>query len=248
MISPIVFPLAFSINESYRRREKVLDDYSAFFGAAAEIYVPNHIGNVEWHIRMLIKYIIKYTLDSSSTGTSDNDWTPDDETNRFNHKDDIQAYIYRLFSRLAVANDVIRQSKLKANSPLCTRLIHYHHTMITAFERMRTVREYRTPRTIRSFCKMVVFLLPSMLSPWFAFIATKGAMDLHPFQNRTSSDTLFDQNWSAYYAAIICGLIFGSMQSVQDSLDDPFDGISEDDVDLHSIFGWAPKAIWREEK
>ena len=38
MISPIVFPLAFSINESYRRREKVLDDYSAFFGAAAELY------------------------------------------------------------------------------------------------------------------------------------------------------------------------------------------------------------------
>jgi hypothetical protein len=45
-------------------------------------------------------------------------------------------------------------------------------------------------------------------------------------------DTEFNQNWSAYYAAIICGLIFGSMQSVQDSLDNPFDGISEDDIDL----------------
>ena len=91
------------------------------------------------------------------------------------------------------------------NSPLCTRLIHYHHTMITAFERMRTIRDYRTPRTIRSFCKMVVFILPSLLSPWFAFIATKGAMDVQAFQNRTLGATAFDQNWSAYYAAFICG-------------------------------------------
>ena len=37
------------------------------------------------------------------------------------------------------------------------------------------------------------------------------------------------------------------MQSVQDSLDDPFDGISEDDVNLHAIFEWAPKAIWNTE-
>ena len=39
VISPIVFPLAFSINESYRRREKVLDDFSMFFGSASELYV-----------------------------------------------------------------------------------------------------------------------------------------------------------------------------------------------------------------
>jgi hypothetical protein len=44
------------------------------------------------------------------------------------------------------------------------------------------VKEYRTPRTIRAFCKVVVFILPTLLSPWFAFIATKGAMDLHPFR------------------------------------------------------------------
>jgi hypothetical protein len=31
-------------------------------------------------------------------------------------------------------------------------------------------------------------------------------------------------NYGSYYAAAVCGIIFGSMQSVQDALDDPFNG------------------------
>jgi hypothetical protein len=72
--------------------------------------------------------------------------------------------------------------------------------MITSFERIRTVREYRTPRSIRSFCKVIVFFMPSILAPWFAFSATKGAMDLHPFHERVGDNITsinFNQNWSA---------------------------------------------------
>lgn len=38
-----------------------------------------------------------------------------------------------------------------------------------------------------------------------------------------------------YYTCVLFSLIFGSMQSVQDALDDPFDGIAEDDIDLHLV-------------
>jgi len=148
---------------------------------------------------------------------------------------------------LAQANDIIRGSKLPANSPLCTRIIHYHNLMITSFERMRTVREYRTPRNIRSFCKIVVFCLPSLLAPWYAFLSRKGAMDLHPFNERhymQFTETDFNQRWSAYYTCVLFSLIFGSMQSVQDALDDPFDGIAEDDIDLHLVTAWPPTALW----
>ena len=73
-------------------------------------------------------------------------------------------------------------------------------------------------------------------------------MDLHPFASRANNpnitDTDFNQNWSAYYAACICALIFGSMQSVQDALDDPFDGISEDDIDMQVLNFWHPTALW----
>jgi hypothetical protein len=42
----------------------------------------------------------------------------------------------------------------------------------------------------------------------------------------------------------VVGLLFGSLQAVQDGLDDPFDGISEDDIDFHSLYAWAPDALW----
>lgn len=34
-------------------------------------------------------------------------------------------------------------------------------------------------------------------------------------------------------------------QTVQDKLDDPFDGIGQDDIDLHLITSWTPSALWQ---
>ena len=42
--------------------------------------------------------------------------------------------------------------------------------MCWSFERLRVVREYRTPRSIRSFTKMVIFILPLVLSPYFVYV------------------------------------------------------------------------------
>ena len=35
--------------------------------------------------------------------------------------------------------------------------------------------------------------------------------------------------------AIIVSFVFGTLQGVQDKLDDPFDGISEDDINLGQV-------------
>ena len=41
--------------------------------------------------------------------------------------------------------------------------------------------------------------------------------------------------WSPYYIAVLTSFIFGTLQGVQDVLDDPFDGISEDDINLGPV-------------
>ena len=45
--------------------------------------------------------------------------------------------------------------------------------------------------------------------------------------------------WGAYYAAILMAIVFGSLQSAQDSMDDPFDGIGDDDIDLYNMANWS---------
>jgi hypothetical protein len=130
--------------------------------------------------------------------------------------------------------------------------------MVTSFERMRIVREYRTPRGIRGYTKMIVFFLPIILAPYFAFSARVGAMSVQAYGERNpscqngnpycgemyKSADFTDQAWAAYFSAAITALVFGSLQAVQDTLDDPFDGIGVDDIDLHLITAWAPSALW----
>eukprot|EP00039_Didymoeca_costata_P009454 m.125117 g.125117 ORF g.125117 m.125117 type:complete len:440 (+) comp14488_c0_seq6:135-1454(+) len=240
VVSPIVFPLAFSINESYRRREKVLEDLGAYYAASAELYWlqrewaaasgfdDDHVKGVRITLGTLLAHMIHYT--SADT-------THEKRGQKL-------GAIYRELSSLSERIEVLRLGKMPANSPLVSRIIHYHHLMVLSFERVRTVKEYRTPRSIRSFCKIMVVILPVLLSPYFAYLARKAAMDLHPFKDRTEKSVDFNQDWSAYMTSVITSVVFGVLQSVQDSLDDPFDGISEDDIDLHLVAAWHPTALW----
>lgn len=141
--------------------------------------------------------------------------------------------VYRIFSRLAQCNDLMRTSELTNPAPLLTRLVHYHAVMVSAFERMRVVREYRTPRGIRGYTKMIVFFLPIILAPYFAFQARDAAMRVTEYRHRNPANEFYEdtnfhaETWSAYFSAIVCCLVFGSLQAVQDTLDDPFDGIGQ---------------------
>lgn len=90
--------------------------------------------------------------------------------------------------------------------------------MFWAFERLRVIREYRSPRGIRSFTKVFIFVMPILISPYYVFVGI------------SSGNT-----WSPYYISLVTTFVFGTLQGVQDVLDDPFDGISEDDVNLGSV-------------
>ena len=93
--------------------------------------------------------------------------------------------------------------------------------MCHSFERLRVIREYRSPRTIRSFTKVFIFIMPIVLSPYYVHMGYRS-------QN----------TWSPYFIAVLSTFIFGTLQGVQDVLDDPFDGISEDDINLGQVTGF----------
>ena len=95
--------------------------------------------------------------------------------------------------------------------------------MCHAFERLRVIREYRSPRTIRSFTKVFIFLMPIVLSPYYVHMGIKSG-----------------NLWSPYYIAVLTSFIFGTLQGVQDVLDDPFDGRSEDDINLGQVRSFEP--------
>lgn len=220
-VSPIVFPLAFSINADFQRRERVLEDLAEFKGALLVLFFchrdwiqasglpTDFLRTVNTILKGLVLNIKEYLL-----------------TEKVERRNYILKVIYEDLSDISQLNDRVRGSSLPNNSPLITRLIHYHNLMCHSFERLRVIREYRSPRTIRSFTKVFIFIMPIVLSPYYVHMGINSG-----------------NTWSPYYIAILSTFIFGSLQGVQDILDDPFDGISEDDINLGQLEDWTSHSL-----
>lgn len=96
--------------------------------------------------------------------------------------------------------------------------LSFFSLMCWSFEKLRVIREYSSPRSLRAFTKVFIFLMPLLLSPYYVYSG-----------NQTES------TWAPYYLSVMVSFLFGSLQAVQDKLDDPFDGIGEDDVKLEQV-------------
>lgn len=216
-VSPIVFPLAFSINTDFQRREKVLEDLANFKSAGMLWYFCMRewkqaaelddawMNAVHSKLKSMLFHLREYLL-----------------TDKLDRRKIILRAMYEDFSDTNQLIEKVRASKLPANTSIVSRVIHLLNMMSLSFERLRVVREYRSPRSIRSFNKVLILFLPVILGPYFVEQAKKS-----------------NNSWSAYYIAILVSFVFSALQGVQDKLDDPFDGMSEDDIDLEQIDEWT---------
>lgn len=101
--------------------------------------------------------------------------------------------------------------------------VKQHNEIVLRFERLRSIREYMTPRSVRNFFKVFVFLIPMILAPYFVAVSRnadtsslwgackrqEACMHAH-VQGLTACGVDF--------SAVVVTLLFGALQSVQDGL------------------------------
>ncbi|EDV20489.1 uncharacterized protein TRIADDRAFT_60937 [Trichoplax adhaerens] len=220
-VGPTVFPLAFQINATFQRRERVLEYLAEMKAALMELLfchknwtkpagLPNSFARTTaLRLQELIVSIHLYLLQEK-------------EKERLS----LLRTIYHLLSSLSERNEIIRDTPLCGAGPLCTRVIHYHNLICHSFEKLRIIREYRSPRSIMSFTKVFIFMMPILLSPTYVYIGIKAGSD-----------------WAAYYVATLTAFLFGCLQAVSDALDDPFDGIGQDDVNFKQFENWPEVSL-----
>ena len=217
-VSPIVFPLAFSINTDFQRREKVLEDLANFKSSSMLWFFCMR----EWKVAAQLEDAWLDSVHSKVKNMMFNlrEYLLTDKIDR-------RCYIARcLYEDFSDANQLIervRASNLPSNTAIISRVIHLLNMLCLSFERLRVIREYRSPRSIRSFNKVLILFLPIILSPYFVYMSRKEGTNA----------------WSPYYIAILVAAVFGALQGVQDKLDNPFDGMSEDDIHLQTIDDWT---------
>jgi len=117
--------------------------------------------------------------------------------------------------------------------------------MVLDFEVLRENRDYETPKGLRHVSIFLICTLPLLLAPfWLSFCdtASGGSVEVLPVEiigglgleedGQVPHDLVkFPHGCvAAYFAASIFVVVTFSLIRVQEALEDPFDGLGEDDI------------------
>ena len=201
----IVFPLVFSISTAYARREKALEEYGSLKAHGRSLYLASH----HWlsHRSETRDAEFKTALRELLTGTRDMLMGPVGEMAAHEHR------IHAAFDRLSELIQEMRSAGLSSSET--SPLHQFVARMLVAFENLKHIYQYRTPRTLRAFSDFFILLLPILYGPYFAYQANQFSRELF------------------YVMPILFALILVGLANIQDHLENPFDQIGADDVAIH---------------
>jgi len=203
----IVFPIVFSINSAYKRREAVLDDYASMKAHGRAIYFATR----DWlddtdedkqrRCRSLLGDLLLSNRELFHAPRAD-----------MPHREE---QVYGCFSNLSnFIREELRQAGLASGE--VSRCNQYLSKMLLAFEQVKHVYQYRTPRTLRAFSDFFITILPPLYGPYFAYISKDFSYGL------------------TYVMPVLFALVLVSLDKIQEHLENPFDQVGQDDVMINA--------------
>jgi predicted membrane chloride channel (bestrophin family) len=121
--------------------------------------------------------------------------------------------VYEQLSDLSRAIEAMRDGHGLSPSELA-RLNQYFRNAIANFERLRNIAGYRTPVSLRAYTQVFLNVFPVLFAPYFALVSTQGWPPL------------------GFVMASLYSLVLVGLDNIQEGLEDPFDGVGVDDVQL----------------
>lgn len=202
----IIFPIVFSISGAYKRRESALREYGAikahgraiFF--AARDWIPETDIETQDKIKELLSDLLKACRGLFHMP--------------IDRMDDQEKEVYAVFSKLSVFIKGFRDMGLPGGE--VSRCNQFLSKMIVAFENVKHIYQYRTPRTLRMYSKIFIYLLPILYGPYFAEVSKEYAPQ------------------TTYMMPILFTVILVSLDNIQNHLENPFDQVGEDDVIINA--------------
>ncbi len=185
----VVFPIVFSIGGAYKRREVALVYY----------------GNIKALSRMMY--------------FASRDWLRDSDENA---KQNALDFKNLLVQTMAITREFFMTKTVEKlrdrglSGSEVSRVHSFLSKLIMAFESFKHIFQYRTPRTLRTYSRVFIFVIPILYAPCFAFIADGKPVAF------------------ALILPVIFSLIFTSLDNIQEHLENPFDQVGEDDIKINA--------------
>jgi predicted membrane chloride channel (bestrophin family) len=207
LATAIVFPIVFSINSAYKRREVVLDDYGSLKSHGRAIFFASRdwLEDADPAKQEKCRQLLGNLLSSIRALFS-------------GHRADMQDREEQVYARFSDLSRFIREDLRGAGLATgeVSRCNQYLSKMLLAFEQIKHIYQYRTPRTLHAFSDFFIKIMPPLYGPYFAYIA----LDFSPVLT--------------YVMPVLFALVLVSLANIQEHLENPFDQIGQDDVFINS--------------
>lgn len=203
----IIFPIVFSIGGAYKRRENALAQYGSIKAHGRALYLATRDWLPEADDGSLEK--MRGALKDTMVGMRTLFTQPIEEMEK--NEEAVDAAIEELSQVIKVE---LREKGLPGGE--CSRCNSYLSKMMIAFENIKHIYQYRTPRSLRAYSDFFIILLPVLYGPYFAVSSADYSPGL-------------EYMMPALFAVILCGL-----DNIQDHLENPFDQIGVDDVAINA--------------
>eukprot|EP00802_Teleaulax_amphioxeia_P010920 Tamp_10950.p1 GENE.Tamp_10950~~Tamp_10950.p1 ORF type:complete len:290 (+),score=51.82 Tamp_10950:877-1746(+) len=209
-----VFPLVFSVQASFTRREKALHGLGSLKGSLFAMYLMfqtwdrNQDGVFAAEVEPLLsKLVDDITLYLRSP----------------KHSKEAGHVVYDGFTALAkkMSDFTTHASYEKPGEGGLSRMNLYLRDIMTDFETVRAVRDSETPIGLRLFCFSLIHMSPVLLAPYWNHFCKKQSTSELPSQYGCES---------GYFVGAVYVLIVITLYRVQTELENPFDGDGADDV------------------
>ena len=200
----IVFPVVFSIGSAYNRRETALQRWADFRGHAIAIYYATRdwTTNKDNDLPERTRNLIIAMMQSLKDIFKGEQSAWSDQETEY----------YKYFSRLSAITMELRNHGVQSGE--ISRVSQYVSKMIVAFDNLKIIFLYRTPVTLRAYSKVFIYVFPVIYGPYFA-------STFHDFSASLE-----------YVMPVLYSFILVSLDNIQDHLENPFDQIGEDDIQI----------------
>lgn len=201
----IVFPVVFSIGSAYTRRETALQRLADFKGHSVALYYAARDWSNDKNHDLQIQ--MKQLIHEMMKLMKDMFRTAHDSNWHAN-----EVKMYQHFSRLSQLTMEFR--KYGVQSGEISRVSQYVSKIIIAFDNMKIIHNYRTPITLRMYSKVFIYIFPIIYGPYFASMVKDFSPSLE------------------YVMPVLYSFILVSLDNIQDHLENPFDDVGEDDINI----------------
>lgn len=200
----VIFPIVFSLNGAYTRREDALKYYAEIKAGVRSIYhalTQWSGGCAPSEKPAYAKLCAQPIFSLRKLLTSDRD-----------EQDENEKCIYRDFSEISQAIETQCGAKhwRGGKSGAC---YGYLNNVMSDFEKLKHIYQYRTPRSLQAFSDVFITVLPLLYGPVFANLSKE-----------------INNPILIFIVPTLFAFILSSLDNIQEHLEDPFDGIGVDDL------------------